>query len=183
MARFFSLNLVSSLQIAACPPSFLICLHLQCPFWNCMRGTVSTTITSMYYWKYPSLGNMTEEFLWVAIIDVRLPSLLNCREKREIQDDIANYMHGKKKMVGEEISHHLSSAPPPHTHPSPAPPSVLAPDWISLLTKPHLLTLLEYSPPRLPSLSLCPQKTQLLMMLPLSAELWSEKPQLPLLGR
>ena len=35
---------------------------------------------------------MTEEFLWVAIIDVRLPSLLNCREKREIQDDIANYI-------------------------------------------------------------------------------------------
>ena len=132
--------------------------------------------------KIPLPGNMTEEFLWVAIIDVRLPSLLNCREKREIQDDIANYMHGKKKMVGEEISHHLSSAPPPHTHPSPAPPSVLAPDWISLLTKPHLLTLLEYSPPRLPSLSLCPQKTQLLMMLPLSAELWSEKPQPPLLG-
>ena len=86
-------------------------------------------------------------------------------------------------MVGEEITHHLSSTPPhPRPHPCPAPPSVLAPDWISLLTKPHLLPLLEYSPPRLPSLSLCPQKTRLLMMLPLSAELWSEKPWPPLLG-
>ena len=146
-----------------------------------MRGTVSTTITSMYYSKYPSLGNMTEEFLWVAIIDVRLPSLLNCREKREIQDDIANYMHGKKKWWGKKLPT-IFPPPPPRPHPCPAPPSVLAPDWISLLTKPHLLPLLEYSPPRLPSLSLCPQKTRLLMMLPLSAELWSEKPWPPLLG-
>lgn len=85
----------------------------------------------------------------------------------------------KKKMVGEEISPSPSSAPP---HPSPAPPSALAPDWISLLTKPHLLTLLEYSPPRLPSFCSCPQKTRLLRMLSLSAELPSEKPWPPLPG-
>lgn len=88
----------------------------------------------------------------------------------------------KKKTVGEEISHHLSSAPPT-PRPSPIPPSGLAPDWISLLTKPHLLTLPEYSRPQLPSLSLCPQKTRLLRMFPLSAELRSEKPQPPLLGK
>lgn len=125
---------------------------------------------------------MTEECLWVAIIDVRLPSLLNCREQREIQDDIANYMHGKKRRWGKKLATIFPPLPPP-PRPSPIPPSGLAPDWISLLTKPHLLTLLEYSRPQLPSLSLCPQKTRLLTMFPLSAELLSEKPQPPLLGK
>lgn len=65
-----------------------------------------------------SLQSMTEEFLRVVIIDVRIMPFL------KMQDEIANYSYDQQqqKEVGGEISHLPSSvpsqmpAPPPHRH-------------------------------------------------------------------
>lgn len=42
-----------------------------------------------------SLKSITKEFLWVVVIDVRIMPFLNYGDERDIQDDIANHIHGQ----------------------------------------------------------------------------------------